>query len=172
MRERLQTGLQWFTGIAVAVTVWWGWQLQSERVVLHTLTRTATDARQRITQLHTELSHIQRAAHGTLDSLAVATHTLQRVVQQLQDQGLAVTLTCQEPTAMTLATLSLVALPCQITVPPTGLLAVVEVVCAIEQTQVVLPRVRLHVTEGTTIAVQVIGAEDQTTTQTRRRDAR
>jgi hypothetical protein len=171
MRERLQRGLRWLTGIAVVVTVWWGWQLQSERTVLHTLTRTATDAHQRITQLHTEITLVHGAGRGTLDSLAGAAHTLRRVVQQLQDQGLAVTLTCQEPTAMTLATLPLVALPCQITVPPTGLLAVVEVVRAIEQTQVVLPRVRLHVTEGTTIAVQVLGAEDQTTTQTRRRDA-
>ena len=151
MRERLQTGLQWFTGIAVAVTVWWGWQLQSERVVLYTLTRTATDARQRITQLRTELSHVQRAAHGTLDSLARATHTFQRVVQQLRHQELAVTLTCQEQTTMTLATLPLVALPCQVMMPPTGLLAVVEVMRAIEQTQVVLPRVRLHTRESRTV---------------------
>ena len=153
-------------GLTVAVTVWWGWQLQSERVVLHALTRTATEAHQRITQLRTALSQVQRATHGTLDSLARATHALQRVVQQLQHRGLAVTLTCQEQTTMTLAALPLVALPCQITMPPTGLLAVVEVVRAIEQTQVVLSRVRLHGTEGTAMEMRVIGPVDDTTTQT------
>ena len=170
MRERLQRGLRWLTGIAVVVTVWWGWQLQSERAVLHTLTRTAADAHQRITQLHTEISYVHGAGRGTLDSLASAVHTLRRVVQQVHDQGLAVTLTCQEPTAMTLATLPLMALPCQITVPPTGLLAVVEVMRAIEQTQVVLSRVRLHGTEGTVIEVRVIGPVVDTTTQTVRRE--
>lgn len=172
MRERLQTGLRWLTGIAVAVTVWWGWQLQSERAVHHALTRTATDARQRITQVRAELTLVHRAGRGTLDSLARATQALQRVVQQVQDHGLAVTVTCQERTTMTLATLPLVALPCQITIPATGLLAVVEVVRAIEQTQVILSRVRLRGTEGSMIDLHVIGPVDQTTTQIIRRNTR
>jgi hypothetical protein len=170
MRARLLHGLRWLTGIAVVLTLWWGWQLQRERVVLHSLTRTATDVHQRIAQLRSEIARVQRVDRGTLDSLAHAAQTLQRVVQQLQQQELTVALTCQKHTNMTLAALSLVARPCQITIPPTGMLAVIEVIHAIEQTQVILPRVRLHVTEGMTMDVQVIGPVEQTMPHTLRRD--
>ena len=170
MRVRLLHGLRWLTGIVIVLTLWWGWQLQRERVVLHSLTRTATEVHQRIAQLRSEIARVQRVGRGTLDSLADATQTLQRVVQQLQQQELTVTLTCQEHTNMTLAALSLVARPCQITMPPTDLLAAIGVMHAIEQTQVILPRVRLHETEGTTMEVQVIGPVEQTMPHTLRRD--
>jgi hypothetical protein len=166
MSTRYQSGLRWVTAIAVVVTLWWGWQLQRERAVLQNLTRTATDVRQRIAHARAEIAHVHRADRGTLDSLARATQTLHGVVGRLQRQELTVTLTCQEPTTLTVATLPLVARRCHITLPPTSLLAVIEVIHAVEQTQVLLPRVRVHVTEGMTMDVHVIGPEESTRPQT------
>ena len=168
MPARFQQGLRWLTGIMVVMTLWWGWQLQHARVERDRLTRTASDIGQRISQVRTEIAQVHRVDRGTLDSLAHATQTLHGVVRRQQE--LSMTLTCQEPMTLTLAMLALGARRCQITMPSTSLLAVIEVIHAIEQTQVILSRVRVHVTEGMTIDVQVIGPVEQTRPQTIGRD--
>lgn len=162
MGARFQQGMRWLTGIAVVLTLWWGWQLQHEIVVLRSLTHTATAVRQRITRLDTEITRVRRAERRPLAALAHATQTLHQVVRRLQQQELSVTLTCQDPTPVTLAELTLMARPCQLTMPATDLLAVIEVLRVLEQTQVVLVRLRLHRTEGMTMELQVIGPVEQT----------
>ena len=170
MDARFPRGRRWLTGILVVLTLWWGWQLQQARVARDRLTRTASDRGQRIAQVRTEIAQVHRVDRGTLDALARATQRLHEIVRQFQQQGLPVTLTCQEPTMLTLASLALGARRCQLTMPPTDLLAMIEVIHAIEQTQVILARVRLHVTEGMTMEVQVIGPVEQTRPQTIGRD--
>lgn len=169
MDARFPRGRRWLTGIVVVLTLWWGWQLQQARVERDRLTRTASAMGQRIAQVRTEIAQVHRVDRGTLDALAHATQRLYGVVRQWQ-QDQPVTLTCQEPTTLTLATLTLGARRCQLTMPPTDLLAMIEVIHAIEQTQVILARVRLHVTEGMTMEVQVIGPVEPTRPQTIGRD--
>jgi len=172
MMERLHTWLRWMTVVAVALTLWGWWQLHTEVALRQTLKHTESDAHRRVTRVRAELAQVQRTARGTLVSLSHAERALQRVVQQLQQRGLAVTVACQEQTAITLATLALTAVPCEITLPPTSMLSLVEVLTAIEQMQVVLQRVRVHMTDGTTIEVQVIGPLEHIVTQTVRREER
>lgn len=169
MPARLQQGLRWLTGIMVVLTLWWGWQLQHARVERGRLTRTASDLAQRLSQVRTAIAQVHRVERGTLDALAHATQSLHGVVRQWRQEPRA-TLTCQDPTTLTLATLTLGARRCQITMPSTSLLAVIEALHAIEQTQVIVSRVRLYSMEGMTMDVHVIGPVEQTRPQTIGRD--
>jgi len=157
MRARCMDAMRWSTAIVVALTVWWNCQLHRERAAYETLARHDQALRQRLAQAGSELAEVQQTTRGTLDSLSESTHTVERIVAQLQRQGVAVTMTCQEPTALTLATLSLVATPCRIVVPPLSVVSLIEVLTVIEQTQSLLQWMRIHVTEGTTIDLQLYG---------------
>ena len=172
MSARYRGAVQWSTGIVLTLTLWWGWQLHSTRTEYEILVRQDLAIRQRLAHAGSTLAEVQRSARGTLESLSGATHTLKRLVAQLQRQGRAVTMTCQEQTAFSVAALRLAAVPCRLMVPLVGLVSLIEVLTAIEQTQSLLQLMRIHVTEGTTIDLQLYGRGALTPTEIGERTAR
>lgn len=159
MQHRVRAWFHRITVISIAVALGLTWQLQRARAVLTDLRREHAAIEQALTAMQRELARVQRVRRGQLLPLEQAFHGVRRVVSDVQAQGMPLTVTTSPRTTVTVATLRLAVIPCQVTIQTAALLPVVETLTALEKTQSVIKQVTLTARQGAAIDFDVVGTE-------------
>jgi len=159
MQHRARTWCHRITVASIVVALGLAWLLHSARTVLTDLRREHDEIVQALAGMRSELAGVQRVRRGQVLPLEQAVHEVRRVVSQIQAQGVPLTVTASPRTALTLATLRLDVIPCQVVIHTEALLPVVETLAALEKTQIVIKQVTLTARQGTAIDFDLVGME-------------